>query len=80
MPGVFDLRHILEFVIDGLNQRPFPQEDLIRDGHNLPLHIVLKLGNQLNAIYKEFGEEVLADVSLVSHQLAEDLLNERLGP
>lgn len=80
MPGVFNLGHILEFVIDGLDQRSFPQEDLVRDGHDLPLHVVLELGNQLNAIYKEFGEEVLADVPFVSHQLSEDLLDEGLVP
>ena len=80
VPGVFNLGHILEFVIDGLDQRSFPQEDLVRDGHNLPLHIVLELGNQLNAIHKEFGEEVLADVTLVSHQLAENLFNKRFVP
>ncbi len=80
VPGVFNLGHILEFIIDGLDQRSFPQEELVRDTHNLPLHVVLKLGNQLNAIYKEFGEEILADVSLVSHQLSKNMLNEGLVP
>ena len=80
VPGVLNLRHILEFIIDGLNQRPLPQENLVRNGHYLPLHIVLEFCNQLNAIHKEFGEEVLADVPLVSHQFAEDLLNKGLVP
>ena len=80
MPGVFNLGHIFEFVIDGLDQRSFPQENLVRDGHDLPLHVVLELGNQLNAIYKEFGEEILADVPFVSHQFSEDLLDEGLVP
>ncbi len=80
MPGVFNLGHILEFVIDGLDQRSFPQENLVRDGHDLPLHVVLELGNQLNAIYKEFGEEILADVPFVSLQFSEDLLDEGLVP
>jgi len=80
VPGVSNLSHILGFIIDGLDQRSFPHEELVRDIHNLSLHIILKLGNQLNAIYKEFGEEILADVSLVSHQLSENLLDEGLVP
>lgn len=78
--GVFNPSHILEFIIDGFNQRPFPQEDLVRDGHYLSFHVALEFCNQLNAIHKEFGEEVLADVSLVSHKLAEYLLDKGLVP
>ena len=78
--GVFNLSHILEFIIDGLNQRPFPQEDLVRDGHDLAFHVVLEFCNQLNAIHKEFGEEVIADVPLVSHKLAKYLLDKGLVP
>ena len=80
MSGVFNLSHILEFIIDGLNQRPFPQEDLVRDGHDLAFHVVLEFCDQLNAIHKDFGEEVLADVPLVSHKLAKYLLDKGLVP
>ena len=78
MPGVFDLRHVFQFVVDGLDQRSFAQKNLVSDSHNLSLHIVLQLGNQLNAVHEESGEKFLANVSLVSDQLSEDLFNERL--
>ena len=74
---MLNLCHVLQFVIDGLDQCSFAQENLVRDGHDLPLHIVLELCNQLNAIHKEFGKEVFADVPFVSHQLSEDLFDER---
>ena len=80
MPGVFNLSHILQLVINGFDEGSFAQEHLVTDAHKLSSHIVLQLGNQLNAIHKEPREEVLADVALVPDQLAENLLNERLVP
>lgn len=77
MSGVFDLRHVLQLVVDGLDQCSFAQENLVSDSHNLSLHIVLQLCNQLNTIHEESGEKFLADVSLVSNQFAEYLLDER---
>ena len=77
---VFNLSHILEFIINCLNQRPFPQEDLVRDSHDLAFHVVLEFCNQLNTLHKELGEEVLTDIALVADQFAEDLLKEGLVP
>ena len=53
---------------------------LVRDGHDLAFHVVLEFCNQLNAVHKEFGEEFLADVSLVSDKFAEYLLDKGLIP
>lgn len=77
VPGMLNLCHVLQFVVDGLNQRSFAQENLVCDGHDLSLHIVLQLGNQLNAVHEEPEEEFLVDVSLVSDQFSEDLFDER---
>ena len=60
----------------GLNQCPLAEKDSVRYCHDLALHIALKFGYQLNAVHEEFGEEVLADVALVSDKFAEDLLDE----
>ena len=80
VPGMLNLGHVLQFVIDGLYQRPLAQEDPVRNGHNLALHIAFEFCNQLNAIHKELGEEVLTDIALVAEQFAEDLLEEGLVP
>ena len=64
--------------LDGFNQRPLAKENLVRNGHDLPLHVVLQLRNQLNPVHKKSREEILADISLVPDQLAENLFDERL--
>lgn len=73
-----NLDHVLQLVVDGFNQRPPAKEDLVRDGHDLSLHFALQFCNQLNPVHEQPGEEILADVSLVSDQLDEDLLDEGL--
>ena len=80
VPGVLNLGHVLQFVIDGLNQGPLAQKDSVRYGHDLTLHIALQFCDQLNAVHKEFGEDVLTDISLVSDKFAEDLLDEGFVP
>lgn len=77
MSGVFDLRHVLQLVIDGLDQCPLAQQDLVSNAHELSLHVVFQFGDQLNAINEEPGKQILADISLVTDQLPEDLFNER---
>lgn len=76
VPGMLNLCHVLQLVVDGLNQSPLAQKDSVRYCHDLALHIALKFGYQLNAVHEEFGEEVLADISLVSDQFAENLFDE----
>ena len=79
MPGMLDLGYILQLVADGLDQRPLAEEDLVRNGHDLPLHVALQFCNQQNPVHEKPGEEFLADASLVPDQLAEDLLDEGLA-
>ena len=78
VPGVLDLRHVLQLVVDGLDQRPLAQEDLVRDAHYLPPHVAPQLCDQLDSVDEKPGEKVLADVALVSEEPAEDPLYE--GP
>ena len=80
VPGVLNLGHVLQFVVDGLNQGPLAQKDSVRYGHDLSLHIALQLRNQLDAVHEELGEEILADVPLVADKFSEDLLDEGFVP
>ena len=77
VPGMLNLCHVLQLVVDSLNQSPLAQKDSVRYGHDLALHIALQLRYQLDAVHKEFGEELLTDIPLVSDQFAEDLFDER---
>lgn len=78
--GVLDLRDVLKLIVDGLDQSPLAQEDFVRDCHKLALHVALKLCYQLDAVHEKSGEEVPADVSLVSDQLSEDPFDEGFVP
>ena len=78
--GVLDLRDVLKLTVDGLDQSPLAQEDFVRDCHKLALHVALKLCYQLDAVHEKSGEEVPADVSLVSDQLSEDPFDEGFVP
>lgn len=78
--GVLDLRDVLKLTVDGLDQSPLAQEDFVRDCHKLAHHVALKLCYQLDAVHEKSGEEVPADVSLVSDQLSEDPFDEGFVP
>ena len=80
VPGVLDLRDVLQLVVYGLDQCPLAQEDFVRDCHKLAFHVALQLCYQLDAVHEKSGEEVLADVSLVPDQLSEDPLDEGFVP
>ena len=54
---MFQLRDVLQFVVDRLNDRPFAKQYLVGDAHQAVLHVVLHLGYQLNAIDEQFLEQ-----------------------
>ena len=78
--GMFDLRHVLQLIVDCLDQRPLSQEDFVGDRHELAFHVALQLCYQLYAVHEKPGKEILAYVPLVSDQLAENLLDEGFVP
>lgn len=41
--GMFDLRHVLQLIVDCLDQRPLSQEDFVGDRHELAFHVALQL-------------------------------------
>ena len=73
---MLDLGHVFQFVVDGLDQRSLAKKNLVSNSHDLSLHVALQLCDQLNAVHKEPGKEILADISLVTDQFSEDLRDE----
>lgn len=47
------LSDVLKLVINGFNKCPFAKHNLVGDGHQRVLHVVLDLGNKLNAVHKQ---------------------------
>ena len=71
------LCNVLQFVIDCLDDCPFPEQDSIRYGHQCSLHVVFQLGDKLYSVHKELSEKILADISLVTDELAVEEIRER---
>ena len=78
MPGVLNLTYVFQFVVLSLDQCPFAQHDFVMDVHQRVLHVLLYLGHQVHVVDEELFEQVLADVSPVGKQLAEQPGSETL--
>lgn len=75
---------VLQFVIDSLDNSPLSCKQPVRHGHDIPFHVALEFGYQLDAVDKEPLEEFLADISFVADDFAlqefhEILMVERLA-
>ena len=70
------LADIFQFVIHGLNQGAFPEQNLVIEVHQGVLHVLPYPRDQMDVVHKECLEEVLADVSPVGEQLSEELFRE----
>jgi hypothetical protein len=53
MPGVLDLQDVLDLLNDSLNESSLPDQDLIKQRHQLILDSNLSFGYSLQALYKE---------------------------
>ena len=76
MSGMLDLANVLELLIDGLDDRPLPEQQLVMQTHQRVLHVPLEPGDQVYAVHEESLEEILADVSPIGEQLAKQLFRE----
>ena len=76
VPRMFDLRHVLQFIVDALYDGSLAQQHLVRDRHQRVLHSVLQLRYQLDSVDEQPAEQLLSDISSVTHQLSVDVLNE----
>ena len=76
MAGVYQLCHIFEFVVYCLNDRPFAQQYLVIQRHQLVLHIALQPRHQVDTVVKQAVEQLLRDVSFVCEQLSENVVTQ----
>ena len=77
MTRMFDLRDVLELINDGLNDRSAAQQNTITPSHQLVLHILAQLGDQLKIKHIAQGlSQRLRDVTLVPKELAEQVLSQ----
>ena len=76
MSGMLDLANVLQLLIDGLDDRPLPEQQLVMQTHQRVLHVPLEPGDQVYAVHEESLEEILADVSPIGEQLAKQLFRE----
>ena len=75
---MLNLSDILQFIIDGFNDGTFPCQQPVRHAHDGSLHVALQLRYQLDSVNEQPLEELLADVSLVTDELAVEELHESL--
>lgn len=63
---MFDLAHVFQLVIDGLNKGPLPEHDPVLKEHQGVLHVLFDLCDQMYAVHEKLFEEILSDVALVA--------------
>ena len=74
MPGMLDLRNVLQLVVDGLDDRAFSEQQFINPGHQAVLHILAQSSDQLNVFLKQLGKQILRNVASVCKELATEIL------
>ena len=80
MPGVRNLRDVLELVVDGLDNRAFAGEQFVPERHEAMVGgflFLLGQGDELNALGKELLEERLGEVTLIGKEFAPEAFDQR---
>lgn len=75
---MFYVADVLEFVVDGLNERPFSEQYLVVQVHKRVLHVLPDFRDKVYVVNKKSLEKVLAYVAPVRKQLSEQFLSEVL--
>ncbi len=75
---MFNVADVFEFVVDGFNEHPFPQQDFVVQVHERVLHVLLELGHKVYVVNEEPFEKLLAYVSPVGKNLSEKPLRKVL--
>jgi len=76
MAGVFNLANVLELVVNRFNQCPLAQQNLIDELDQAVFHVLLRLGNELQAALIQLLEQGLRDIATVAKQLAQQILSQ----
>ena len=72
MAGMLNLTDVFELIVDALDDRPFAQEELVREGHHDVAHVFAQFGDELGTLSEQelLGEGV-GDIAFVTKELAE---------
>ena len=73
---MFNLADVLQFIVNSLYDRPFPEEYFVMEIHQRVLHVPFQLCHQVYIIDEEHFEEVLADIASVDEEFPEESLGE----
>ena len=76
---MLNVADILELVVDGFNECPFPQQDFVIQVRERVLHVLLELGHKVYVVNEEPFEKLLAYVSPVGKNLSEKPLRKALA-
>ena len=67
MPSVLDLADVFQLIVDGLDDRPLAQEQLVRHGQQTVAHVLAERGDETQSLaHEEFFGERLGDVPTVA--------------
>ena len=72
MTGMFYLTNVLQLIINSLDQRSFPEHNLVMLKHQGILHTLLQTCNKVDSVNEELFKEVFRDIPPVSEELPED--------
>ncbi len=75
MACMFDLRDILQLVVNGFNYCALAQHQLIEDRHQLVFHVLANLGHELYIIIEQKVKQRLRDIAFVSKKFTEQVFN-----
>src|SRR5262245_15134461 len=69
MPGMLNLRNILQLVIHGFNNCPFSQQQFFLQKQKAIFHIFTDVGDEFDALFQQSFKECLRQVTSVTKQL-----------
>ena len=75
---MYNLRSILQHVVDGFYYVSFAQHHLVIERHQFVFHVHPQSGHQLYPVFKKEVKEPLRDIPLVSKQLAVQTFSQHL--
>ncbi len=77
MARMLDLRDILELIDNGLDNRPFAQQELVGKMHKLIFHVFAQSGDQMEPLFKEQCGQGSGNVATIPEELATQFFDHR---
>jgi hypothetical protein len=76
MPRVLNLADVLQLVVDRLDQRTLPQEQLVPEAHHAILHVLADFRQEFEPLRQESVMQCLRNIAAIAKELAEESLHE----